>query len=147
MPLELEITLGSPLVWLGLTRGLDHVKPLPVSGAPRVAEHGLLFRADDWTLSVVLFGRPRGPSDVQFSPAPPDPEAPFEFSQGTGELPFASDAEEQAVAGRGFLLTDLAERTAIRLPATRADAMLTWEWFAQDALVYRLLIWCPGLAD
>jgi hypothetical protein len=147
VPLELELTLGSPVVWLGLTRGMDHVKPLPTDSGPRVDEHGLLFRADEWTLSVALFGRPRAPSDVQFAPAPPNPEVPFEFSQGTGELLYAADAEEEALVGRVFLLSDLAERTEIRLPAVGSDATLTWEWFAQDAVVYRLLIWCPGLAD
>lgn len=147
MPLELELTLGSPVVWLGLIRGMDRVKPLPAGSGPRVDEHGLLFRADEWTLSVGLFGRPRMRSDVQFAPAPPDPEASFEFSHGTGELLFAGDAEEEALVGRVFLLSDLAERTEIRLRAVGADATMTWEWFAQDAVVYRLLIWCPGLAD
>ncbi|WP_256796460.1 hypothetical protein [Terrabacter sp. Ter38] len=126
---------------------MDHLKPLPANSAPRVDEHGLLFRADEWTLSVALFGRPRAHSDAQFAPAPPNPEAPFKFSQGTGELLFADDAEEEALVGRVFLLSDLAERTTIRLPATGANATLTWEWFAQDSVVYRLLIWCPGLAD
>ena len=60
---------------------------------------------------------------------------------------YAVDAEEEALVGRVFFLSDLAERTTIRLPAVGADATLTWEWFAQDGVVYRLLIWCPGLAD
>lgn len=147
MPIELELTLGSPLVWLGLTRGMDHMKPLPTDSGPRLDEQGLLFRADEWTLSVALFGRPRTPTDVQFAPAPPHPDVPFEFTSGTGQLRFVSDPEEEVLIGRVFLLSDLSERTTIQVPATADDATLTWQWFAQDGVVYRLLIWSPGLGD
>jgi hypothetical protein len=56
-----------------------------------------------------------------------------------------SDTEEEALVGQVFLLSDLAERTTIQLPAVAADATLTWEWFAQDGVVDRLLICSPGL--
>ncbi|MFC7597538.1 hypothetical protein ACFQU3_19640 [Terrabacter sp. GCM10028922] len=147
MPLELELTLGSPLVWLGLPRGMDHLRPLPAESGPRFDEQGLLFRADEWTLSVALFSRPRTLTDDQFAPAPPHRDVPFEFSSGTGQLRFVSDSDEEALVGRVFLLSDLSERTTIQLPATAADATLTWQWFAQDGVVYRLLIWSPGLGD
>lgn len=146
MPLELDLALGSPLVWLGLVRGMDHLKPLPPNSGPRIDKHGMLFRADEWALPVALFSRPRLPSDVQFAPAPPRPGAPVE-SRGTGQLRFVGDTEEEALLGRIFLLSDLAERTTIRLPAASADAMITWEWFAQEDIVYRLMIWSPGLLE
>ena len=146
MPLELQLTLGSPLVWLGLIRGMDRPKAVPPRGGPRLDQHGMHFRADDWTLSVALFARPRVPSDAQFAPSPHS-EAPFEFTSGAGELHFTEDVEEEAAVGRVFVLRDLADRTSILLPATADDATLTWEWFAQDAVVYRLLIWCPGPQD
>lgn len=56
MPLQSELTLGCPVVWLGLTRDLDHVMAWPTDSGLRVDEHCLLFRADEWTLSAALFG-------------------------------------------------------------------------------------------
>ena len=89
MPLELELTVGSPLVWLGLIRGMDHLKPLPAKSGPRVDKRGLLFRADEWALSVAPFSRPAHPR---------------------------TSSSHQPLQ-------------------THANAMLTWEWFAQDGVV------------
>ncbi|MGO4604479.1 hypothetical protein [Terrabacter sp. 2YAF2] len=48
---------------------------------------------------------------------------------------------------RVFLLSDLAGQTTLQFPAPSPEATLTWEWYAQDAAVYRLLIWSSGLTD
>lgn len=144
LPLELSLTLGSPVVWLGMLRGMDRLKPLPAGSGPRVDKHGLLFRADEWTLSVALFTRPRVPSDVQYAPEPPRPGVRFKFGSGAGQLRYVPDASEEGAVGRVFVLMDKAERTSVMLPAAEGEATLTWEWFTQDGVVYRILVWCAG---
>ena len=75
------------------------------------------------------------------------PGAPYMFSSGTGELSYVHDEEEESAVGRVFLLMDLAERTALRIPAVAPTSTLMWEWFAQDRVVYRLLIWSAAWGE
>lgn len=62
-------------------------------------------------------------------------------------MPYIPEADDESATDRVFLLSDLAGQTTLQFPAPAPEATLSWEWYAQDAAVYRLLIWSPGLAD
>lgn len=59
MPILMDLSFGSPTVWLGLSAGLDRARRLPAGSSPRSRKLGLIFGVAEGSLSVVLFGRAR----------------------------------------------------------------------------------------
>ncbi|GAA2501219.1 hypothetical protein GCM10009858_44350 [Terrabacter carboxydivorans] len=146
--LEMDLPFRKKM-WVGDVADVDNLDSVRRSRAIFSAfDSGSVFSVGAGGLALSV-SRERPPLDSHLMTfVPTDPRFGHVEESGLGSARLTgrdASIELPGVSSPQFIIVDKEVTCSILLPSKSPRAEMSWKWFAQNGIVYRLTVWCSDL--